>query len=56
MTSLVKYNAAGFPLAKISIDSIFVYGLPVRGSNVRQDDGTDSLGIALTINEGKDSD
>ncbi|MFZ1082553.1 MAG: POTRA domain-containing protein [Candidatus Kryptoniota bacterium] len=39
---LVKYNAAGFPLAKISIDSIFVY----------RHYGTDSLGIALMINEG----
>ena len=51
--TLSKYNAAGFPLTKISIDSVFVYGPPVRGSNVRQDDGADSLGIALTISEGK---
>ncbi len=53
---LVKYNAAGFPLAKISIDSIFVYRHPRESQTpfTERDlrHGTDSLGIALTINEG----
>ncbi len=40
---LTKYNDAGFPLAKISIDSLYIY----------RDRGADSLGIALTLNEGK---
>ena len=40
---LAKYSAVGFPLVKISIDSIFVY----------ENNEADSLGIALTINEGK---
>ena len=40
---LRKYNSSGFPLAKISIDSIYVYG----------DHGSDSLGIALNVDEGK---
>ncbi len=37
-----KYNSSGFPLAKVHIDSIFIY----HGS------GADSLGIALSIQEG----
>jgi outer membrane protein insertion porin family len=37
-----KYNGSGFPLAKANIDSIFIY----------QDGGADSLGIALSIQEG----
>lgn len=40
---LKKYNDSGFPLARIRIDSIFIYG----GNN------TDSLGVALRIEEGK---
>ncbi len=38
-----KYNSGGFPLAKVSIDSVFVY----------HDHGADSLGIALNIQEGE---
>ncbi|HUI30425.1 MAG TPA: POTRA domain-containing protein [Candidatus Acidoferrales bacterium] len=38
-----KYNNSGFPLTKVHIDSIFVYG----------GDGTDSLGVALSVNEGE---
>ncbi len=40
---LGEYNASGFPLAVISIDSVYIYG----------DRGQDSLGIALNIKEGK---
>lgn len=40
---LQRYNERGFPLAKIIIDSIYVYSR----------DGSDSLGIALGVNEGK---
>ncbi len=40
---LQRYNEKGFPLAKISIDSFYVYS----------GDGSDSLGIALNVNEGK---
>ncbi len=40
---LTKYNDNGYPLAKILIDSIYVY----------DGHGADSLGIALTIQEGK---
>ncbi|MGO9480429.1 MAG: outer membrane protein assembly factor [Candidatus Kryptoniota bacterium] len=47
---LAKYNAAGFPLAKVSIDSIFIYRLPPGGRNIPH--VIDSLGIALSINEG----
>ncbi len=38
-----KYNRTGFPLAKVHIDSIFVY----HGV------GADSLGVALSIQEGE---
>jgi len=38
-----EYNGSGFPLAKASIDSIFIY----HGG------GADSLGIALNIQEGE---
>ena len=37
-----RYNGSGFPLAKVKIDSIFVY----------KKDGADSLGVALSIQEG----
>lgn len=37
-----KYNGSGFPLAKVGIDSIFIY----------HESGADSLGIALNIQEG----
>ncbi len=40
---LRQYNTSGFPLAKVSIDSIYIY----------EERGSDSLGIALKINEGK---
>ena len=40
---LRQYNTSGFPLAKVSIDSIYIY----------EEHGSDSLGIALKINEGK---
>ena len=40
---LDKYNGSGFPLAKVTIDSIYVY----------HDGGRDSLGIALHVDEGK---
>ncbi len=40
---LKKYNADGFPLAKILIDSIYIY----------RDNGRDSLCVSLKVNEGK---
>ncbi len=41
---LNKYNTKGFPLAKISIDSVYIYS----GHG-----GTDSLCVSLNIDEGK---
>lgn len=41
---LNQYNTKGFPLAKISIDSVYIYS----GKG-----GTDSLCVSLNINEGK---
>lgn len=40
---LKQYNSDGFPLAKISIDSIYIY----------KNDGKDSLSVSLGIHEGK---
>ncbi len=40
---LKEYNTNGYPLARISIDSIYVYGNPYH----------DSLGISIGITEGK---
>ncbi len=45
---LDKYNDSGFPLAKISIDSIFIYGQHGTAGN----ENGDSLGITLRIGEG----
>lgn len=46
---LEKYNSSGFPLAKVSIDSIFIYGQQRAASATETGD---SLGIALRIDEG----